>query len=498
VQVYDYGEDGDVTFMAMQLLAGPTLDAELDTLRSAGRRIARDTVLASFTQLAAALDYAHGRGVIHRDLKPANCIRDARGDLVLTDFGIARAVAAGTRQTRTGMVLGTPAYLAPEQARGTPNLTPAVDIYAAGAMLFELLTGQVPFPGAEPMPVLLAHIQELPPSLLSFRPDLPAAVDQVVQRALAKDPAARYSSAGTLARALTAAWSGAPLPPADIHGQATMVNPPPRPATPPPQVTYTPPRPVTPPPQVGYIPPRPAASPYHESEPEVGYVPPPQASVRPAPPPQRNTYTQQPPLRPRNPWPVIVISLLLVALLVYAVFTILGNTNRNAAQAPLPTTAIEIPMPTVVPEPPTEVPPPATEAPPTEVPPPATEAPPTEVPPPTPTDFPTVVTVPMATVPAGGTRPLPVAPPNGNVREQLAYMTQVLNQALADSRIATDMGDTLLRAVEQLDQALANGRFDEGRQLQQQLQASLAADRSQTADPAVIDELLAVVSGLSF
>jgi serine/threonine-protein kinase len=169
--------------------------------------MAADRVQAIVMQLAGALDFAHGQGVIHRDVKPSNALYNAQDQIVLTDFGIARGPADATRTaTGPGVVMGTPGYLAPEQAISSATLTPACDIYSLGVVLFELLTGQLPFEADTPMGVVLKHLYDDPPLPSSLRSDLPPALDKVVLRALHKEPAARYPNAAALAEALVAAW----------------------------------------------------------------------------------------------------------------------------------------------------------------------------------------------------------------------------------------------------------------------------------------------------
>jgi serine/threonine-protein kinase len=153
------------------------------------------------------LDFAHSQGVIHRDVKPSNALYNAQGQIILTDFGIARGPADSTRTaTGPGVVMGTPGYLAPEQAISSATLTPACDIYSLGVVLFELLTGQLPFEADTPMGVVLKHLYDEPPPPSSLRPDLPPALDKLVLRALHKEPVARYPTAAALAEALRTAW----------------------------------------------------------------------------------------------------------------------------------------------------------------------------------------------------------------------------------------------------------------------------------------------------
>lgn len=226
VHVYDLGEYQGTPYMVQELLPGPTLAERLRTAARGKQPLAREEVVALTRQLAAALDTAHAAGIIHRDVKPSNALWNNTGALVLTDFGIAKNTLSSAEYTQTGLVIGTPDYLAPEQAQGLP-LSPASDIYALGVVVYEMITGQVPFASDTPMRVVLDHIQTPPPALHTLRPDLPTAVELVVQRALAKDPAARFQRASDLATALDQAWSRQPRPHAaelQTHEQATIIS----------------------------------------------------------------------------------------------------------------------------------------------------------------------------------------------------------------------------------------------------------------------------------
>lgn len=228
-QIYTFGEHAGAPYMVQEFLPGPTLDQYLRDLATRNERMPHAEVLECLTHLASALDAAHAVGIIHRDVKPSNAIRNASSQWVLTDFGIARnTMQQSTTMTAPGIVMGTPGYIAPEQALSSMALTPACDIYALGIVLFELLIGRLPFEADSPTGVVLKHLYDDPPIPSSLRPELPPALDVVVVQALQKDPAARFASAGALAQAAAQAWplhgSGATAPGSpDIHRQVTQV-----------------------------------------------------------------------------------------------------------------------------------------------------------------------------------------------------------------------------------------------------------------------------------
>ncbi len=202
VAIYNIGEQDGVYYLAMRLLHGHPLN---DVLRQR-RALSLDRSTRIVEQLARALDYAHARGVIHRDIKPANIMLGDDGHVTLMDFGIAKAMM-GSKITRTGTMIGTPEYMAPEQFTGE-SVDHRADVYALSIVLYELLTGQVPFKGDTPVAISHGHVYQQPAPLRQANPQISPAVEQVVLRGLAKRPEARYPGAGALAEALRAATRG--------------------------------------------------------------------------------------------------------------------------------------------------------------------------------------------------------------------------------------------------------------------------------------------------
>jgi serine/threonine-protein kinase len=238
--LYDFGEARGLLYLVMAYVSGGSLSDMI-----AKGPVALSTAARILREVASALDYAHREGVIHRDIKPANILINSDGYVLLADFGIVKLLTEGkTTANLTGGsgVVGTPAYMSPEQANGQP-LDGRSDIYALGVVAYEMITGRQPFSAETPIQLLLKHLSEPPPHLQVVDPGMPMALDIVLQRALAKDPQSRYDTATGFAEAFTQAISNtesitssiprdqptlAPvptIPPASASGSATSTSP---------------------------------------------------------------------------------------------------------------------------------------------------------------------------------------------------------------------------------------------------------------------------------
>lgn len=384
VDIYDIGQDGDLHYIVMELVEGRSLK-ELIRERAP---FSVNEAFAIGQQVASALDFAHKRGLVHRDVKPQNILVTPEGVAKVTDFGIARSISA-SQLTRTGMVIGTVHYFSPEQAQGKPA-GPASDIYSLGIILYEMLTGHLPFDAENAIGVAMQHLHSEPPSPWEYNPEIPALTVATIMRALEKDPERRYRDAGELASAL-----GSPEP-ADT-GATTMFNP----------IATTPPRQQT--------------AVYQTVEPA---------------PPRRKYVVEEPVARPdaavarplpanrwRTAWLALGGALLAVAVAFAAFFAtnhFLGSSTAPTAtptstptptpkptpRPPQPTATATVSLPVVVqptatpvPLPPTFTPTPVplptntpTLVPPTPTPPPPTPTPPPPTPTPSPLPLPAAVT----------------------------------------------------------------------------------------------------------
>jgi len=198
--VFDYGEDHGITYFVMRYFEAGTLKNKMEAGPLAIQEIDR-----IFTQLADALGYAHARGIVHRDLKPANALVDADGNLFLTDFGIAKLLeSASPRLTQTDAIMGTPAYISPEQAQARP-VDQRSDIYSLGIILYEMVTGRVPYVADTPLAVILQHVSDPLPLPSIVKTDISPAIEQVILKALAKNPSDRFATTAEF----VAAWKRA-------------------------------------------------------------------------------------------------------------------------------------------------------------------------------------------------------------------------------------------------------------------------------------------------
>jgi TolB-like protein/Tfp pilus assembly protein PilF/predicted Ser/Thr protein kinase len=222
VPVHDSGEVDELLFYVMPYIAGPSLE---DRLAEKEALTVRETLVIA-AEVAEALDYAHRLGVVHRDIKPANILLD-EGHAVVTDFGIARVLsdAGDSRLTHAGLVVGTPAYMSPEQCSGENEIDGRSDLYSLGSVIFESLAGVPPFRGSNPMAIMSARLSSSAPRVRSVAPNISSEIDEAVARALAMDPSQRFSTASQMATVLrelassvrTSGHSGAVAPaPASI------------------------------------------------------------------------------------------------------------------------------------------------------------------------------------------------------------------------------------------------------------------------------------------
>jgi serine/threonine-protein kinase len=201
VPIYDVGERDGLAYFVMAMITGGNLAA----LLAREPRQPIDEVHRILREVADALNYAHMRGVIHRDIKPDNILLDGdSGRAMVTDFGIAQAMEAGARLTRTGIAVGTPTYMSPEQAEGERELDGRADIYSLGVLGYQMLTGRVPFTGGNSLALLLKHVTERPRPISELRPDTPKALREAIDRALLKAPDDRWPTAASFRDAIAA------------------------------------------------------------------------------------------------------------------------------------------------------------------------------------------------------------------------------------------------------------------------------------------------------
>jgi eukaryotic-like serine/threonine-protein kinase len=242
VSIYDRGEAEGTYYIAMEFLDGRSLKELILSRGPAPVAVAIDYA----RQILAALRFAHRNGIVHRDIKPHNVLVDGEGRLKVTDFGIARAGAS--QMTEAGSIIGTAQYLSPEQAKGSP-VDQTSDLYSVGVVLYELLTGVVPFSGDTPVEIAMKHLSAIPDPPSSHRAEIPRELDKVVMRALAKDPHERYQTAEEMEEDLARVARGGAVSPATEEAATAIISRPPQVAAAPTAVTqlrqqppaYTPP-----------------------------------------------------------------------------------------------------------------------------------------------------------------------------------------------------------------------------------------------------------------
>lgn len=228
IQVFDFDHDADTYYMVLEYVPGETLQERLKDLAGTGNRLTAKETIEIASRISGALHYAHERGMIHRDVKPANIILDDRGQPILMDFGIAKIIG-GKVHTVTGSIVGTALYMSPEQASGKASDVRA-DIYSLGVVLFEMIGGRPPFEGDSAMTILMKHVNDSVPDINELNPDTPPALKAVIEKALEKDPAARFQSAAEMSTALGEAQAKPEVVPAAILAATILEGEPAQPA----------------------------------------------------------------------------------------------------------------------------------------------------------------------------------------------------------------------------------------------------------------------------
>jgi len=332
VQVYDFDVENGVYYMVMEFIEGGTLKARMQALETKSEWVSLDDAVRIILATGSALKYAHDRGMVHRDVKPANVMITTDGQVILTDFGIAKIVSA-SNLTASGAMVGTPSYMAPEQGMGQPG-DERSDIYSLGVMLYQLLLGRLPYDADTPLAVVLKHINEPLPMPKLIKPDLPTDLERVILKSLAKDPNDRYQKVGEMLTDLrkavglpiedtqpgTAKSSAIKLSGATIVGRVSGLTPPPR-------VTGT----ATAVKAVTGVAATQVASPQTMVSPGTAGT----VVVTPTP-----AAVPAPPVRAKRPmWIIPVAIVVILAIVVVAVIAAGGNRAADVPPANTPTTA---------------------------------------------------------------------------------------------------------------------------------------------------------------
>jgi serine/threonine-protein kinase len=340
VPVYDFGEEDGQPYIVMRLMSGGSL---ADKLKEG--KFSLEEAVRIISHLAAGLDAAHRKGVIHRDLKPGNILFDQYNDPYLSDFGIAR-LAEGDSTLTGSRILGTPAYMSPEQIQGDKDIDGRSDIYAMGVIFYQMLVGNTPFQAATPAKIMMMHILEPIPNILKSLPTVPTSIENWFERVLAKDPEERFPNANNMGESLTKALRGES--PATPEMQQTVI------AQPPDENATQRSRPITTPPPRQSVPPirqqvqaEPVSHPVVQQGPPELYTPPPAPTAR----------------KSRFTLPVILGGLVVVGIvgvgLIYLVFSGLNGSGPLASvlaseDQPISTNIVasldETPLPTDTPQ----------------------------------------------------------------------------------------------------------------------------------------------------
>lgn len=218
VPVYDYGEEDGLLYLVMRFMPGGSLSDRLEQ-----GPISLEESAKILQRLGSALDRAHSQGIIHRDLKPSNVLFDQYGDAFLADFGIVRVTDSSSNLTASGSLVGTPMYMSPEQVYGDRELDGRSDIYALGVILFQMLTGRLPYEADTPAKMMMKHVLDPVPDILSQRPDLPAAAEAIVSKALAKERDDRFDTAADFSAAVSTLTKETPAS-AEVQAQLAAMQ----------------------------------------------------------------------------------------------------------------------------------------------------------------------------------------------------------------------------------------------------------------------------------
>jgi serine/threonine protein kinase len=214
VQMYDFDVEGDTSYMVMEFLQGPSLKHRLAELEAQGGWLTLEEAAQIVRGVGEALDYAHRNGMVHRDVKPANIMLTDDGGAILTDFGIVKMLSAATQLTASGALIGTPAYMSPEQTTGLVG-DERTDIYSLGIVLYQLATGRLPYDADTPMAIVLKHLNAPLPIPTMLNPDIPEGVERVILKSLAKNPDDRYQTVRDMLDHLDSAMRGERVPAVD-------------------------------------------------------------------------------------------------------------------------------------------------------------------------------------------------------------------------------------------------------------------------------------------